>query len=65
MFVKPDAIVSRQASRSIARNAERLRSCVLGVPKRAVRGVQRCSAMDAVSGCVEQIDLHVFSMSAE
>jgi hypothetical protein len=39
---------SRPARRFAARNAERLRSAVLGVPARPVRGSPRCSAAQMV-----------------
>lgn len=41
---------SRTARRTYAKNAERLRSVVLGVPKRPVRGLAKCNAQQIVSG---------------
>lgn len=48
------AVSSRAARRFCARNAERLRSRVLGVPQRPVRGLAKCSAQAIVSALALQ-----------
>ena len=55
--LSPSAFSSRAARRSCARNAERLRSQLLGTPKRAVRDLAKCSAQQIVSGvwCVSAL----------
>lgn len=61
MMLKSSQAESRAARRTYARNAERLRSSILGVPRRAVRDLTRCSAQQQVCRIVDLWCLLQFS----
>lgn len=50
LLLKPNALASRAGRKAFARNAETLRSQLLGLPKRSSRTTARFSAKQNVSG---------------